>query len=271
MIKFIRLLEFELGRFMKFLIPVIILSGIVQFVALFSMILGYKDYLKNASASNVLTQTFSMHDLTGGGLFPLAILIIPLLFIVYSFFTWYREWLGKNTFIYRLLMLPINRMAIFYSKAITFLLGGLIAFAIQFGLYTIISVILKNVIQAEHFIPLNIHNVIHPYEMVKQVLFPTSGYEFLHTYGFAFAALLVLFTAILMERTYNLRGLIVGIVYFTGYFLLYTQFNALYYANSTTWMIRPSQIFLLKSAYIVLMMLISSVISHLLLKNKVKV
>lgn len=271
MIKFIRLLEFELGRFLRFLIPAIVLSAVIQFIALFDTITNYNAYLKESLESNVPMQQFSMHDVTGSGLFPVAILIVPLLFVFYSLFTWYREWLGKNTFIYRLLMLPINRMSIFFSKAITFLIGGLLAFLTQFGLYAIIFVIFENAIQPEYFTALNIHNVQPPYEMIQLTLFPTTSFEFLHIYGFAFAALLALFTAILMERSFSVKGAIGGIIYFIAYFVGYFYISALNSIDSMPWIIKPSHIFLMQGAYVLLMMVISALISHLLLKNKVRV
>lgn len=271
MIKFIRLLEFELGRLLRFLIPAIILSAVIQFISLFGTIANYNQYLKESLESNVTMPQFSMHDVTGSGLFPVAILIVPLLFVFYSLFTWYREWLGKNTFIYRLLMLPISRMSIFFSKAITFLIGGLIAFLTQFGLYAIISVIFESAIQPEYFTALNIHNFQHPYEMVQLILFPTTSFEFLHTYGFAFAALLVLFTAILMERSFNVKGAILGIIYFIAYFVGYSFISMISTIESIPWVIRPSHIFLMQGAYILILMVISALISQLLLKNKVRV
>lgn len=271
MVKFIRLLEFELGRLLRFLIPAIVISAMIQFIALFSTIATYNDALKNSLETNTRMEYFSMQNVTGSGLFSLAILIVPLLFVFYSLFTWYREWLGKNTFIYRLLMLPIHRMSIFFSKALTFLIGGLIAFVTQFGLYALFSVILKNAIQPEHFKNLNIHNVQNPFAMIQVTLFPTTSFEFLHTYGFAFAALLVFFTAILMERSFNIKGAIVGMAYFITYFVGYFYINILYTIDSLPWIIRPSHTFLLQGVYILLIMVISTLISHLLLKNKIRV
>lgn len=271
MTKFFSLLEFEFGRLLRFLIPTLLISAVMQFISLFSTIARYKDYLKISLDTHSPMELLGMHDVTGSGLFPLAILMVPLLFVFYSLFTWYREWLGKNTFIYRLMMLPIHRMSIFFSKALTFILGGLLAFVTQFGLYAIISMVLKHEIHPDHFTALQIHNVQHPFEVIQQTLFPTNGLEFLNIYGFAFAALLVLFSAILMERSFGIKGAIMGLIYivvlYTGYFSL----TILHLVESFPFIIRPSHIFLLKGIYMILMMLISSFVSHLLLKNKVRV
>ena len=45
---------------------------------------------------------------------PIALCVVVL--IIYVFFIWYRDWLGKNTFIYRLLMLPTARIQCLFSK-----------------------------------------------------------------------------------------------------------------------------------------------------------
>ena len=37
--------------------------------------------------------------------------------MIYVFFIWYRDWLGKYTFAYRLLMLPTTRINIYFAKA----------------------------------------------------------------------------------------------------------------------------------------------------------
>ena len=76
--------------------------------------------------------TLSFFDITQSTWFigPIALCIAML--IIYVFFIWYRDWLGKNTFIYRLLMLPTNRLNIYLAKATTILLFilGLVGHAV---------------------------------------------------------------------------------------------------------------------------------------------
>ena len=45
---------------------------------------------------------------------PIALCVAVL--IIYVFFIWYRDWFGKNTFIYRLLMLPTASIQYLFSK-----------------------------------------------------------------------------------------------------------------------------------------------------------
>lgn len=269
--KFLHLLEFELGRFLKYLLPVMVVSALLQFASLVLSIADFNEYLRNHIETNAPMEIFTMHFVTGSQLYSMAIILIPLVFITYSFFTWYREWLGKNTFIYRLLMLPMNRMAIFFSKALSFIIGGLLAFVTQFGLYFIQSFIFEKAVPAEYFMKLSIHNIQSPYEMLQSILFPTTGFEFLHRYGFAFAALVVLFTAILLERSFQIKGAIAGIIYFVAYFVIYSYLTILTYFSIGDWFIKPSHVYLMQNAHIVIMIGISSLISYFLLKNKVRV
>lgn len=269
--KFIHLLEFELGRFMKFLLPTIVVSALIQFISLSMSITDFNDYLRGVLENNTSMQTFSMQFVTNSQLYSLSILLIPIVFVFYSFFTWYREWLGKNTFIYRLLMLPMNRMAIFYAKALAFIVGGLLAFVTQFGLYFIQSLIFEKAVPVEYFQKLSIHNVRAPYDMAQNILFPQTGHEFLHNYGFAFAALTVLFTAILLERSFKIKGGIAGILYFMGYFAVYSSISLLLYESIGNWVFKVSHVYLIQSAFILIMIGVSSLISHFVLKNKVRV
>ena len=50
----------------------------------------------------------------------LPLCIVALIF--YCFIIWYRDWFGKNTFAYRLLMLPTSRLNLYIAKATTILL-----------------------------------------------------------------------------------------------------------------------------------------------------
>jgi len=51
--------------------------------------------------------------------------------MIYVFFIWYRDWFGKNTFIYRLFMLPTERIAIYFAKLTTIMLLVLGLIALQ--------------------------------------------------------------------------------------------------------------------------------------------
>lgn len=270
--KFINLLSFEMNRFLKFLIPTLLITAAAQLFVTISSSLKYNNQLEKMIAQGEQLENipnFSLHDITANGIYEMSLMLIVLVFVFYSFFTWYREWLGKNTFIYRLLMLPTNRTYLLLTKSLVFLIGGLLAFVFQFGLYFIQLKIAEWLVTDGQYIVLNIHNVQPMYSINQNLLFPTSIFEFVSRYSFAFAALISLFAGIIIERSFGLKGLIIGAAYFIGFFVLYSLLSSLLYSTSLS--LRPSQMFMMKVLYQFIMIGIGTLISSLLLKNKIKV
>lgn len=272
--KFISLLSFEMNRFMKFLLPTFVIVAAIQLFQIFTTITNYNDELDRIISSGeslVHFSPFTVTNITGTGMYELSIMGIVLVFMVYSFFTWYREWMGKNTFIYRLLMLPMNRMNIFVTKSLVFLIGGLLAFVFQFAMYGVALLIAEQMIPAEHYMTFNIHNAQPLFNIIQGPLFPTSGFEFIAVYSFAFGALISLFTAIVIERTFRLKGLVVGAIYFIGYFILFGLISSMAYSSQFPIAIKPSQSEMLTLAYQFFMIVLGHLISWPLLKNKIKI
>lgn len=272
--KFIGLLGFEMDRFLKFLVPTLLISAAVQLFVTFTNIFSYNNEVKEARSTGQLMANmhrFDIHYVTQSSLYELAILLIVLLFVFYSFFTWYREWFGKNTFIYRLLMLPMNRSTIMLSKSLVFLIGGILAFVFQFAMYFVQLQLASWLVESGFYEAVSIHNVQPLYGLIQEVLFPEYGFEFLSRYSFAFAALISLFTAIIIERSYNLKGLIFGGIYFIGYFALYSLLYGMFQSSTSLIDLRPSQIALALLAYQLLTIVVGYIISHFLLKNKIKI
>lgn len=272
--KFISLLSFEMNRFLRFLLPTLaVVAGLQIFTAL-TKIFSYNSELEKMLArgeSLELYPDFTVQDITGSTLFEFSIILIFLVFVFYSFFTWYREWLGKNTFIYRLLMLPTNRSYIVLTKSLVFMIGGLLAFAFQFGMYFVHLNLAEWLVTSSFYDAYNIHNVIPFYSLIQPALFPNSLFEFVRNYSFAFAALLSLCTGILIERSFGLKGLFIGAAYFFGFFGVYGLLMAGFYSSSFSIDLRPSQIELLLVAYQFVAIGLGYIISTLLLKKTVKV
>lgn len=270
--KFISLLSFEMNRFLKFLIPTLLITAAIQLFLTISAALSYNNQLEKMMAQGENLDnfpSFSLENVTANGLFELSIMLIVLVFIFYSFFIWYREWFGKNTFIYRLLMLPTNRSYLFLSKSLVFIIGGLLAFVFQFGLYFVELKLTEWLIIKEHYTLLNIHNVQPIYGMIQELLFPTSLFKFISLYSFAFAALISLFAGILIERSFGFKGLVLGVIYFIGFFISYLLLESILYSASSA--LPPSQEAIVKLLYQFFVIGLGTMISHLLLKHKIKV
>lgn len=272
--KFIRLLDFELGRFLKFLLPTYLIVAVLQLFSTISTILNFNRTTQESLARGLDAETMSLmsvRNITQTPLFSFSIVAIILVFIFYSFFIWYREWLGKNAFIYRLLMLPVHRSYIFLTKALTFLIGGFLSFVFQFGMYALVLFIAKLMVEPGFYQAVSIHNIQPDYEILQNLLFPQTGFEFFTIYGFAFGALVTLFAAILMERSFRIKGLIAGVVYLVTYFALYTFISSINYYNFIPFIIKPSEAFIISAAYLLFMILLGTLTSRYLLNKKIKV
>ncbi|GIQ71357.1 hypothetical protein DUZ99_17985 [Xylanibacillus composti] len=144
---------------------------------------------------------------------PIALCIAAL--FIYVFLIWYRDWWGKNMFIYRLLMLPHSRMYLYGAKLAVILMSvlGLVAFQL---------LILPMQIQAfawlmpEAFhLSVSTHSVILGNPLLH-ILIPGAFSDFVLSYAIGAAGVIIVFTAILLERSYRWKGIIAGIVYCTA-------------------------------------------------------
>ena len=82
--------------------------------------------------------------------------------IIYVFFIWYRDWLGKNTFSYRLFMLPTARIHVYLAKATTILLFVLGLVALQLLLLPVESQVLQWMVPNEFRTDLSINKLLIP-------------------------------------------------------------------------------------------------------------
>jgi len=134
---YLQLVNFEINRFFKLYL---ILIGLTIVSQLSGAMIVSKIYMKNAKQMMAKRQfsmnqyieeygTFSFGQFTYSEWFLLPIFFCIAILIIYVFFIWYRDWFGKNTFIYRLLMLPLERITIYFAKLTTIMLLvlGLIA------------------------------------------------------------------------------------------------------------------------------------------------
>ncbi|MCM3398948.1 hypothetical protein [Oceanobacillus profundus] len=218
--RYVKLVNFELGRFMKVYIALIGITIISQLAA---VIVVSKSYLNNANqAMNVdhmAIETFieqygrmSFNDVTNSIFFigPIALCIVTLL--IYSLFIWYRDWFGKNTFIYRLLMLPTARLNVYLAKASAIFLFVLGLVGLQILLLPLERMILQWMVPIDLRWDLSINEMIRNFDRLG-IMLPYSIAEFAIHYGIGFMAVIVLFTIIMFERCYRLKGILLGIGY----------------------------------------------------------
>ncbi len=130
----------------------------------------------------------------------------------YIFLIWYRDWIGKNTFIYRLLMLPTTRLNILFAKITTILIMALGLVAIQLIMLPIETLVMKSIVPKEFIMDITLNKITTRLPELSFII-PNSPIELILLYGAGVLAVCILFTAILMERSFKWRGIFAGLIY----------------------------------------------------------
>ncbi len=275
---FLKLTTFELDRLSKFLFTLIGLTFLSNLIGYIMTPMKYmsrvNEYMatNSAPASQALEQfgPFSFYNVINGLwiIGPIAIGISGFLF--YSVFIWYREWFGKNTFAYRLLMLPVSRMTLFFSKFSVIFIGIFTLIATQlislFIGYPIVSAIIESTYSSGQTLLEAIQ--MHP---LLVYLFPIDLGFFMSVNGVGVILLLVLFTVILMERSFAVKGIFLGIVY-AGVASMLVLFPLLLPdILNNHYILYDSEVVIIEAVLMVIVGAISLMVSRYLLNNKITV
>ena len=217
---YLKLVNFELERFIKIYLVLIGLTIISQIAGVIVKSRGYLSEANQAINVDSMSkeQFLEQFGQMSMGLFtqslwfmgPIALCIAALIFN--CFFIWYRDWFGKNTFIYRLLMLPTARLHVFLAKVSTIFLLVIGLISIQLLLLPLASMILKFIVPIDFRLDMGISEIISNSRYLL-ILIPDSFVQFMINYGIGFMAVFIIFTAILFERSFRLKGILLGIVY----------------------------------------------------------
>ena len=274
---FLKLLNFEFNRSAKLFAVLLGITLVIQVVGVIVLSNKYlsmaneKMYEEFMSKADFLSTFGQMSFLSVAGsiwfLGPIALCVAGVGF--YIFIIWYRDWFGKNTFIYRLLMLPTTRLNIFYAKITNILLltFGFVAF--QLILIPLEATIMKWMVPKEFRVDLTVQEIISGMPGLS-IFMPTSIFGVIVYYGAGFMVVSILFTAILMERSYKWKGIFAGIIYslialaiFISPLLLQEFIlNDFFY---------PMELFLLEIVMGIIVLAVSIWMSGFLLKKKITV
>lgn len=225
---FLKLLNFEFNRFFKLYLIIIIVTIVSQLGGAFFTIRRYLSSINDAifnggmTPENYVLQNgkISLFDFlyNYSFLIPIVIGITSLLF--YMFFIWYRDWFTKNTFIYRLLTLPINRINLFWSKLCLIMLTVLGLVSLQIILLKIQAIMLKTMVPIVYREDLLIGDIIANFHYLN-ILIPSTGLQFIIAYGLGLLFVTIVFTAILFERSFRIKGIVLGVIYAFVTFILF--------------------------------------------------
>lgn len=276
---FVKLLDFELKRFMKIfltLIGIVIISQIVGVIVESNqfMDMANKEIFEGSMSLTKFLEMYSpltMSRVLYSGWFILPVGLSAAALIFYCFFIWYRDWFGKNTFIYRLLMLPTARINILLAKASAIFIMVLSLVGTQLILLPIENIIFQTIVPLDLRMDMTINEIINSsgYSYL-QLLLPNSFVQFFIHYGVGFMMVFILFTAILFERSYRIKGIIIGVIYFIiaqAIFLLPFIFEVFFGVSY----LYPMEFFIIEVILGILVTGISIWVSHYLLNRKVTV
>ncbi|MFS0576156.1 hypothetical protein AB1K83_10990 [Sporosarcina sp. 179-K 3D1 HS] len=216
--RYLKLVNFEFTRFFKLylvLIGITILSQIIGVIVEAQLYLSrrskfsYNELVPKSESIQYAKMSFLDIYRTAWFMGPIVVCLVTLL--IYVFFIWYRDWLGKNTFSYRLFMLPTARLHIYLAKATTILFYVLGLVALQLLLLPVEIKVLQWMVPSEFRTDLTVHEIINVPDL--EILFPNTFIEFVLYYGTGIAAVCIVFTAILFERSYRIKGILYGLLY----------------------------------------------------------
>ena len=166
-------------------------------------------------------------------------------------------------------MLPTARRNIYFAKltAIFLLTLGLVGF--QLTILPIEKLIYDGMIPLGLSEPMSLLESIRYYP-VFFVLIPNHFTDFLLFYGVGLTLVILIFTAIMLERSYRLKGLLGGIVYLflTGFILLSPLFV---WGSQIKLYLYPMELIAIELMMILIIGLLSLWLSLYLLHKKVTV
>ncbi|SET32272.1 hypothetical protein SAMN05421676_10437 [Salinibacillus kushneri] len=275
--KYLKLVNFEFNRVVKLFI---VLLGITLVVQVAGVIIKSKDYLNMANEKINEDLIPKAQFLTDYGQFSFLHIIRSLWFVgpialcaagvaFYIFLIWYRDWVGKNIFVYRLLMLPTTRFNIFFAKISNILIMTLGLVAFQLILLPLEAMVLKWMVPDEFRNDMGIEEMITSIPELN-IIIPSSFVELILYYGAGLMAVSILFTAILMERSFKWKGIIAGVIYSAIAVIVFISPVLLqeFVLNSYFY---PMELFVIEIVMAVIVLAASVWMSGFLLKKKVTV
>ena len=216
---YLKLVNFEFNRFFKLYAVLLAITVVSQITGIIVTARSYVAKVNELVGKGVMPKgefleqygRFSFYDFSQTLWFGGPVFLSITALLIYVFFIWYRDWIGKNTFSYRLFMLPVARIQIYLAKLTTILLCVFGLVGLQLLLFPAESKIIGWIVPAEFRMDLLV-NEMAGYRFLA-TFFPSSFTEFVLYYGVGIGAVAVVFTAILFERCYRVKGIVYGLLF----------------------------------------------------------
>ncbi|TQR46297.1 hypothetical protein [Paenibacillus popilliae] len=273
--RYLKLVHMEIHRFRYILASLMVVTMVCQFS---SFILTIKRTLSIKVEKGLGYVEIGLPKILT---FPWVILktrewfILPILFsitvlVLYTILIWYRDWFGRSTFIYRLLILPTKRWMLYVSKLTAIIMFVFSMIAFQLVLLVGENMIFKAMVPAELRTDSTFVEAISMNDALKMLL-PKHFEQFIYSYGLGIVAVMVIFTAVLLERSYRRIGVLYAIAYFTGCAVLtvYPVFSSL--LDRLNGYLYPDEIYGMQLGVCLLVAVISGCLGCWLLRKKITV
>lgn len=209
---YLKLVDFELKRFWKVYVALLGLIVIVESIALMLSANSLKNRVEEAVRKGSIPEQLPLENLTDSVPFMFPIVICLAVLLIYIFFTWYREWFAKNTFAFQVLTLPFKRMSVFYAKLTSLLLFIFGCIAIQLAMYPVLNALYISIVPEVGRVDGTLISWISG-SRILQVLIPVIFGDFVLLYGIGITSVIVIFTIILIERSFRIKGIVLGVIY----------------------------------------------------------
>lgn len=216
---YVKLVNFEVKRFWKLFVTIVIVVGLAQIIGAIINSLSFKNHAKETMMQEQIMESdfvleygpYSLRNFLYSEYFMLSVMFAATVLVIYVFFIWYRDWLGKSSIIYRLLMLPTERRTVYFAKLTAILLFVLCLVGVQVVLLEVVEQIIRSIIPEQLRVD---EGIIFTYSNeVLTLLYPQTVLQFVLTYGLGLSVVAVVFTAILFERSYHLKGIFIAVLY----------------------------------------------------------
>lgn len=186
-----------------------------------------------------------------------------LLCLLYSLVIWYRDYFSKSKTIATLLMLPQKRFNIYISKLITVIMMIFGIMSIQFLFWFIDLVIVKVILNVNVDGFINVFKtILGSQNRISNLIFAQPiDFIMINTLG-VILAVTVIFTGVMIERSYRKIGPVLGSIYIVACIMIYVA-TITNYGNYTDVLLKTHLL------YYIVVFLISTVISLSLLNKRV--
>lgn len=269
-----KLLQFEFNRLWKVLIGLILFNMVVQPLGVIWS--TYRYFNRDVSAGTTLempgtvARALAFNEVTQSGIVTLAILFTVFALIFYTFYTWYREWYGKSRFSYRLMMIPGNRMQVYFAKLLALYIGVLLLVALQIVLLTVGNWIFEWVLSEDVIRPIHLFELYYWNAFGNEIFLPVLQIM-INRYVMGFMTLNIVFVGILLERSFGLAGFISGLAFYLISLIGSVAVISVIGGQAYKWYLFYDEALYMMYGIMVLYTLICIGISHYLINHRLRV